>query len=567
MAQHLLPTDLTQQGLPMTQFAYRLAPLAQMLTMRAIGVGAMIAVLTGCQTQQKIQEVHQLADSQAQGLNVRAKAQVIDSEAERLAQQDVARPYLVGRPVPLAREVAMPAPLRKRVTVLFDRGGVDLLTAARQISEAAGIVISVSQDAMLPAAMFAPRLPAGGAQGAQAANPGAILGASSGRVLLSTIGSDIVLFNLLDEVARQAGVSWRPAGAGAEFYRTETRVFRINTSSQTASSSATLGRNSTANAVFEAQSKTGFSLEKQDPLQGMRQAVEALLTSGGRLTVAAESQTFVVTDTPEALARVAAYVDDMNKGLARRVRLVVEAIEVTAKDTAQYGLDWSIIYKSLASTGGGTPSFNLTPITTLTGANALSATVSATAGRFAGSTVAVRALSEVGTIVNRKSFPFVTTSGRPVTTALRNTFNYVDSASVVQSSTLTTSQPAPTVTQKEETVGTFLTVSPVAKDNGQIFLTISYDVTSADPLTSYTVGSAGNSVTVQQKSINGTGIVQEVPMRSGQTVVVGGYDSVVGNLTQRRIAPGAPMLPGSDAGTYQKSIVVILVTAVAEEGY
>jgi hypothetical protein len=77
-----------------------------------------------------------------------------------------------------------------------------------------------------------------------------------------------------------------------------------------------------------------------------------------------------------------------------------------------------------------------------------------------------------------------------------------------------------------------------------------------------------NSVTVQQKSINGTGIVQEIPMRSGQTLVVGGYDSVVGNLTQRRVAPGAPLvMGGSDSGTYQKSIVVFLVTAVTEDGY
>lgn len=530
---------------------------------------AALALLAGCSAPQKIQDLHASSDAQARALAGRAKDQVVDAEAERLAQQDVAKPYLVGRPVPLAREVIMPAPLRRRVTVLFDRGGVDLLTAARQISEAAGIAISVTPDALLPATMFSAR-PALVPSTPIPQGPPSSLGAgtTSGRILLSVIGSDIVLYNLLDDVARQAGVSWRPAGAGAEFYRTDTRVFRINTSSQTATTTATLGRNSSANAVFEAQSKTGFSLEKQDPLQGMRQAVEALLTSGGRLTVAAESQTFVVTDTPEALARVGAYVEDMNKSLARRVRIVVEAIEVTAKDNSQYGLDWGLIYKSLAtSTTPGAPFANLIPMSTLTGANALSATLGLGAGRFSGSTTVVRALSEVGTIVNRKSFPFVTTSGRPITTALRNTFNYVDSASVVSASTLTTSQPAPTVTQKEETVGTFLTVAPVAKDNGQIFLTLSYDVTSAEPLTTYTVGSASNSVTVQQKSITGTGIVQEVPMRSGQTVVVGGYDSVAGNLTQRRLAPGAPLLAGSDASNYQKSIVVILVTAVAEEGY
>jgi type IVB pilus formation R64 PilN family outer membrane protein len=521
---------------------------------------ATLALLsTGCSTQNKIMGLHADTTDEAQTLSERAKNQTRSSERVRIEQQDVNQPYLIGGTIPLAREVSMPPVLKKRVTILFDRAGVDLQTAARQISEASQVSISLTQDALMPMSSFGPRLTA------SAQSPAIKSAASESSIQLSSIARDTELFKVLDEVARQAGVHWRSAGSGIEFYRTETRIFKVNASPQTATTSATLGRNGGTGQVFEAQSKTGFELQKQDPLAGMRNTVDAMLTTGGRLTVSPESQTFVVTDTPEALARVSSYIAEMNKSMSRRVRVVVEAVEVTAKDSTQLGLDWNAVYKSLNATGS-TGAVNA--IGSLVGLNAGSVSVKDSAGRFAGSEVAVRALSEIGNIVNRKSFPFITTSGRPVTQALRNTFNYVDSASVSQSSSITTTQQAPTVTQKEETVGTFLTVTPVAKDNGQIYLTLSYDVTTADPLTSYTVGGSSNSVTVQQKSINGTGIVQEIPMRSGQTLVVGGYDSVLGNLTQRRAAPGAPLLlGGSDSGTYQKSIVVFLVTAVTEDGY
>jgi len=534
---------------------------------KCAAAAALAVAATGCSTQQKIEQLHSQTSAEAGAISAQAKQQSLDAERLRIAQQEVDKPYLVGKAVPLAREVSMPAAFRQKVTVLFDRGGVDLATAARQISEASRVAISVTSDALLPAATFGPRL-AGQGAGAQIVPgvPGqAPTGASGGRITLSSLAQGVELYALLDQVARQASVSWRVTDAGAEFYRTETKVFRVNVSPQTATTTATLGRNSSNNQVFEAQSKTGFVLEKQDPLAGMRSTVEAMLTAGGRLTTSSESQTFVVTDTPQALARVEAYISEMNKAFARRVRIVVEAVEVVAKDNAQQSLDWNLVYKSLNASGGTAVT---SAIASLATANAGSLTATSQSARFGNSTAAVKALSEVASIVNRRSFPFVTTSGRPITQALRNTFSYVDSTSLVQSSTITTVQQAPTVSQKEETVGTFLTVTPVAKDNGHIYLTLSYDVTTSDPLRSFTVGNASNSVTVQQKSINGTGIVQEVPMRSGQTVVVGGYDSVVANSTLRRLAPGAPIaLGGSNSNEYTKSLVVFLVTAVTEDGY
>ena len=530
----------------------------------SIAALAVLTLLSGCSVKPRVAELTDRADIDAKGHAERTRQSIYEAEQSRVAGQDVNKPFLTGKSVPLAREVTLPAPLRANlpVTALFSSDGVDLQTAIRQISQASKLSISITPDALLPASMFSPRLTV---MAGTAANPPMAPGSirtGSGQIFLSAIGDKTPIYTVLDEIARQAGVSWRPVGGGAEFFRTETRIYKLNALAHSATTAVSLGRNSVPNGIFEAASKTGFTLDKQDQLTGVKNTVEAMLTSGGRAVLSPESQTLVVTDTPASLEKITAFVEETNKAMSRRVRVILETIEVVAKDSSEVGLDWNLVYKNLANTASlGSPA-------TLTGSQSGSIGLSALTGKLASSTLIVKALSEVGTVVNRRTFPFVTTSGRPITQALRNTFSYVDQVQAIPASGLTTVSPSPTVSQKEETVGTFLTFVPVAKDSGQIFLSISYDVTTADPLVPFPVGSASNGVTVQQKSVNGTGVVQELPMRSGQTVVIGAIDSVTGSSTERRLAPGMPLLAGgSDKASLQKSHTVLLVTCVSEDGF
>ena len=521
--------------------------------------------LSGCSVTPK-PLVHS-TQARAQELLEEAARALKEAEAERVAQQEVNRPFLAGSIVPLPKEVQIPEALRRnvRVTAIFSAGPVDLQTALRQVSQATRVPISLTPDAAMPAAAFGPRVgngpvtPSGNPLGGSGTSVAAM---TAGGIYLSSMAQDMPLYTLLDEVARQAQVSWRVAGQGAEFFRTETQVFRLHGLSTVASTAASSGRTGSGSA-FASDSKTSYSLEKQDPMAGVRQTVEALLTAGGRLVVSPEDQTLVVTDTPEVLDRVTRYVQAINRAQGRAVRLVVEAIEVVAKDNQDFGIDWNLFYASVASGSatGGAPA-------TLASSQSANLKLSPTAGRFMDSNVVIRALSDVGTVVSKRTFPLLTRSGRPATQTLRSTFNYVDSVQAVTSTGLTTSAPAPTVTQKEETVGTILTLLPRAMDDGQIFLNLSFDVSTNEPLKSFTVGSSANGVTVQQKTINSHSALQEVPMRSGQTVLIGGIDLTTGSHAQRRLAPGAPMVAGgSDQASFQRSHIAILVTAVAEDSF
>lgn len=514
---------------------------------------ASLAGLVGCATPQAERNAGlyaATADITARHHEATRKA-MEQSELRRIAAQDVLAPWVAGAAMPIAREAKMPEQLRKSVpvTAFFASEPVELAVALRQISTAAGINIVAKADALLSPGLFASRL---------AAQPNA----GQAPALVSVRASGVPLWRLLDDVAAQTQTSWRPTPTGAEFYRVITRSYEVAAIAQKASVVSTLGRTSSAEKAFASDSKTTFTQGDASQLDGLRASVEALLSVSGRMTIAPENQLVTVTDTEAVHQQIEAYIKDQNKQFGRRVRMMVEAIEVTSKGGSDFGIDWTTVLNTAHN------ALTMRSPGSLASQQAGSLGIQQMSGPLAGSGLVVQALNEVGTVVSRRVFPFITTSGRPITQALRTTFNYVDQVQVtaVASSTTQAAQ-APTVTQKDETVGTFLTIVPTAKRDGSIILTVAYDVTSAEPLRPYTVGSGASAVTVQQKTINGSGVVQEVVMRSGRTEIIGGLEMVSTNSNSRRLGENLPMvLGGSDNASSVRSVTVLLVTAVSEDG-
>src|SRR5690606_18019203 len=92
-------------------------------------------------------------------------------------------------------------------------------------------------------------------------------------------------------------------------------------------------------------------------------------------------------------------------------------------------------------------------------------------GPFKGSEAIIKALGRVGKIVRHSRMPVLTLNRRPVTHAVRTTFSYIDkieSTPVGVAGAL--ALPAVSVSQKEETVGSLITLLPDAQENGDILL-------------------------------------------------------------------------------------------------
>ena len=124
-------------------------------------------------------------------------------------------------------------------------------------------------------------------------------------------------------------------------------------------------------------------------------------------------------------------------------------------------------------------------------------------GPFDASRAILSALSASGAVVRHSRVPVLTLNRRPVTHAVRTTFSYIDRVQSTAVPGMTadganSSLPAVSISQKEETVGSFLTLVPDIQEDGQILLSIAYDNAVAQPLKTVTFGERGNQVQVQQ---------------------------------------------------------------------
>lgn len=525
---------------------------------RLLATAGMCVLLSGCALSQKMRDVAAVIAGQE------TKAQtehaiftgIVGNHQVRRAAQQVDKPWLAGRSQPLAREVTLPEALRANVntTLVFADGELELPEVAERITAITGIPVHVRPDALLAPDRFLPRL---------AGSSSSPSGPSVTTVMLT--GGPEPLAKILDRISARLGVVWRYHQDRLEFYRTETRVFNVRALTLEASAEASLGLGSgTKSEGFVSTSRTTLGTAQYDVLAVVRARIEPFLSQSGVLVAEpGASSSIVVTDTPDVLQQIGTYLERENQALTRRVRLVFEELSVVSRDSAEAGLDWNLVFSSAKVAAAlAMPASGLAADSGALG-------VGLTHGPFKGSDAIVRALSEVGKVVRRSSLPIMTMNRRPVTHAVRTTFSYIDK---VETSALVGESgyglPSVSVSQKEETVGSLITLVPDAQDDGQILLSVAYDNTVAQPLKTVVFGHKSNPLQLQQVTIDGNGTVQQVVLQPGQPLLISGFERSQEETEGRRLNPGIPIaLGGSDRASVQQLTTVMIVTAQVEEGF
>lgn len=525
---------------------------------RMAAAATVLLYLGGCTVQHSLHSLREaIAGVRDQvAADQRRFAAAVSDQAARVAAQDVGKPWLAGRAQPLARDVVLPPALRGDIdTTLLFAGRLDLSTLAERLARATGIAVRVAPDALLPQALFLPRL-------AQAA-PSDL----SAPTRVPVMAGPRPLPDALDALAASFGVYWRYHRHAIEFYRMQTRVFDVRALTLSSRADARLGRAGTADAGgFDNTSNTTLSSGEHHALQAVRVRIIPFLTQAGTVAdLDGGGSSLVITDTPEVLDRIGQFIERENQALTRRVRLLFEEITVLANDSAEGGIDWKAVYDSARVAVSAA-----VPAVAGDMAAALSATVDH--GQFQGSRSIISALSQTGAVLRHSSVPVLTLNRRPVTHAVRTTFSYIDqvqSTAVpgIDASLGATSLPSVSISQKQETVGTFLTLVPDAQADGRILLSIAYDNTVAQPIKSITFGEQGNQIQVQQITIDGNGTVQQVALSPGQPVILSGFDRRQDEYDRRRLSANAPLLAGGqDRASSNRLTTVVLVTAQVEEG-
>jgi type IVB pilus formation R64 PilN family outer membrane protein len=552
-------------------------------TYALLAVGVLLAGCAG--VQEKIADASVQADERATRLLKTVGQAEPGAKAAPVVRYENGL-WLATTPVKLTR---LPPVFQASAT--FDRTVDSLAEFAERIGMRSGMPARVTPQAAAIAAARAADAPgaaAAPAAGAASANGGTVpaLGlpppsappasASASRgAPLRIAYSHGTLQDLLDTVAARFGVFWKYADGGIQFYYTDSQTFQISAIPGESALSANVASNSTAGDSEQGGSASGAGADagsgasssarnsqntgvksQLSVFASIEKAVGSMLSPHGRVVGSPATGGMTVVDTPDVLARVAQFIDGENKVLARQVMINVTILAVTLSEGENYGIDWNLVYGNLSGRYGIKNTFAGTP-----GSTAFSAAILGTSNsNFAGSSVMIEALSKQGKVRRETSASVVTLNNQPVPVQVAKQTSYLKSSQTVLTANVGSST---TLIPGVVTSGFNMTLLPHLLHNGTVMLQFSTDISSLRRIDEV----RSQNGMIQTPELDTRNFLQRVAMRSGETLVVSGFEQVADDLDQQGPGkPGNTLLGGGLKANSAREIIVILITPIAMAG-
>jgi type IVB pilus formation R64 PilN family outer membrane protein len=559
---------------------------------------ALATSMSGCAVYKDKQQIDQYSASAQSGVDGQVLAVVDNAKIEaKRAAQIVNKPYLVGKARPIARDAVLPLVLQGKIdTTLLYADEADLSTIASRITDATGIPVKVTPDALMPQEAFQPRLePAKNstlANGTAAPSTASMSPPSLDSLLpmdftardngplgtspLTKPGFEVnrlqrgkqYLPQVLDAISLRLGVYWKyddQIGA-IVLFRTETRTFEIRGADLSASVKMSVGIDGSVDGQsnsngFDTTSMSSLDMkgDKDGPMASVLSRIGQFMTVSGKLS-SGSGGLIVVTDTKSALDQIATFVSDENRMRSRRIDLVFEEITVENTNSSQAGVNHNLLFNS----GGKGNGFDLNGLNSLIDQEgaALSVGASIGSGPWKGSSIAVQALAKFGKVVDKKVNAFSSLNNQPATTGKPERQKYIDKMEQTPGYA-DNSEPTVTVTQGEVISGRIITLVPHAYADGSIDIALKYDNTPSPELIKQSFTQGGY---VQSPKSNSDTLVVTTSLKTGQPYVVNAFTAQTDSYDARRVDPNAPIaLGGSDVTNRNNRVTVLVLTARVHE--
>lgn len=395
------------------------------------------------------------------------------------------------------------------------------------------------------------------------------VGGVQGNAQLNALGSMVVyngpLSGLLDLIAARYNISWEWEGNGVRYFKTKSQTFRLtalpgNTSLRskigtqsagTGASSGTGTESSSTNGNAEQEAGTEFS--GLSVWTGIEDSVKTMLTTDGKVTVTPSTGTITVTDTPVALSRVASFVEEQNKSLARQVVINVKVLSVDLTDSDEYGINWNAVYQNVNRSLGFSLS-NVIPASV----GASNMTLSVLSGsNWDGTSAMIDALSKQGHVSQVTSASLVTLNNQPAPIQVARQTAYLAASQttigVGGAGNTTTLQPG------KVTTGFSMNMIPHILDSNKLMLQYSGDISSLIRIGQ--VSSGGS--TIQTPEVDTRNFLQRVIMNGGETLVVTGFEQFNLSGNTQGVGDAENLALGGQVKTNKgKSVLVVLIQPV-----
>ncbi len=354
----------------------------------------------------------------------------------------------------------------------------------------------------------------------------------AGGAMASGSGNDMPLAyegplsGLLDQVAGHFGVNWRYDGASINFSKYETRVFviealpgtqKVKDGIKDASAGGGGGLSGSSSSTSSLEQTSSMDVEFK-VWEELSESVASMLGGVGSSIVSPSSGTLTVTTTPEIMRMVAKFVEEENKRMSRQVGINVEIYKVALKENTDFGFKFNTVLRRMADLGGNVTGLAGAP-KAITGGGTLSLAIlnPNTVGEVSG---LFTALSSIGDTSQVAQFPMTTLNNRPVSRRIGHDRTYLASVQSEQSQTSTQ------VTYEGAVIpeGFSLQLTPRLLDDGRIMLQYSLSIIDIDKVDTFPEKASATQTQIQLPTTTNRVFVQQSLLKSGSTLIIGGYD-------------------------------------------
>ena len=378
------------------------------------------------------------------------------------------------------------------------------------------------------------------------------------------------LSGLLDEVANRFGIWWKYDRNELYFYKYITKTFIIYSLPTNPSLSVSVGGSGGSSSISQSSSVDGL-----DMWGNIESTINSMITSDANLVIDKGNGTISLTATPTDIRRVAKYVNEQNARLSKQVAISVKVIQVNIKNDDQYSLDLNAVFKargSLTDIAGSTTATAESPISSLTmGISSKRWSVDA----------AMSALSSEGQTNLVTSGTVTTMNNKPAPIQVVKTQNYV--SNITKTNSGDSDNYDISVDTEEIETGFTMGVLPRVLDHGRILMFFNLTLSDLLALDKVNVGGEKkksddkddddddddeetDSEFIQNPVIETRGFTQEVAMKSGETLILAGYERVENTVDKQGVGtPENNLLGGSSAAKRDRTILVIMLTPVVLE--
>ena len=561
---------------------------------QGVALSAMVALVSSCSVQ-RVNESVKRAEQEA------ATASQY-SRFLRNQQQEPARDTVVFSDKPWVSKQPMLAkrglPLSMDCDITYSPSyNVGIAEVAHAITRECGVAVIVAPDALDPNVLSSATQGSSGPMAPPALNsadnlssfmPAGVIGSLPGNAKslnatgLSAHSTLPIKFSgklsgLLNQVTARLGLAWNYSSDDRSvritYFDTRTfdvwafgddQVIEITVKSglvtSTGGGSGSGGGSSTTGASGESGSNQSTAVTiKTSLVDDIEKNIKTMLSQqpAGRMFLSRSTGTLTVSDRPEVLSTIAKYLNSINRSITRQVLFNVKIFEVSLNDKDQTALNWTAVYTSLSNKWG----FSLKNTATGISGDAVSGSISIldTSGSpWAGSNIIMQALSEQGRISNVRSPSVTTLNLQPAPIQIGNVKSYVASSTTTTTPSVgsSTSLSPATITS-----GFNMMLLPRIIDQDNLLLMISLSMSSKPTFQTF----ESNGASVQTADYDTKNLSPKVKLRSGQTLVLTGFEENSENATKSGVGdPGFFGLGGSQIRSTGHNILVVLITPVVD---